>query len=85
MNKKLSKFLKHNESGQTSVEYILMLAVMVTLITSLMGIAKDRILGNVENCGAGTASLACSLQRIVNFGSNPGDTENNFRYFTLRR
>lgn len=84
MNSRVINYIKSNETGQTAVEYILMLAVMAALITSIMGILRDRILAGADNCGTST-SLACSLQRITNFGSNPGDTENNFRYFTLRR
>lgn len=51
-----------NQKGQTSVEYILMLVVVVTIITSVMGIVKRRVLGNGDCSGGNSQNYYCQFK-----------------------
>ena len=70
-----------NDKGQTGIEYILMIVVMMTIIISMMGRIRERLLGNVFPCPTDDNSLGCVITRSVSsFGSGP-----NFRFFRLRK
>lgn len=52
----------NNQKGQTAIEYVLLLMVVVVMIISVMGIVRERFLGDPENCdGAGRQSIACII------------------------
>ena len=70
-------FLK-NQKGQTSVEYILMLVVVVTIITSVMGIVKRNLLGDGKDCsGANSKAFYCQFKALYEI--------NSFREFKIYR
>lgn len=70
------------EAGQTSVEYILMIAVVAILIFSMMNKIRDNLLARTIPCPPEDRSLGCSISRSA---STIGATDTTFRYFTLRR
>lgn len=74
--------MKTNESGQTSVEYILLVATMAFVIFTVLGNVRDRILSSQNPCPPEDRSLGCSITRVL---SGFGTTDPNFRYFNLRR
>lgn len=80
------KKVKLDYSGQTSVEYILLIVVVVSLITSLMSMARERYFGDPTKC-ATTArnTLFCKVFRAVNPAGFEGEGREQFRYYQLRR
>ena len=66
-----------NGRGQTSVEYILLVAVVVIVLFSVFSIVKERVLAGAENCVPGQKSLVCQFHRIF--------SDSEFRYFRLVR
>lgn len=71
---KLLKKLRDSESGQTAVEYIMLLAVMTVLATSILTRFKNWILAP---CSLNSASITCMFEEIL------GNKE--FTYFTIRK
>jgi hypothetical protein len=70
-----------NDKGQTGIEYILLLVVMMTIIISLMSRVRERLIGSVFPCPNDDQSLGCVITRSVStFGSGP-----RFRFFRLRK
>lgn len=80
LKKYLFSLSQERESGQTSVEYILMLAVLVVIITSIMGSIQERLIGETP-CADTDNSLGCTITRSI---SSFGATGEGFRYFQLR-
>jgi Flp pilus assembly pilin Flp len=72
-----NRTLLKSESGQTAVEYILMTAVVVTIITSLMGYVKKRVLGEGEECTPESTTIVCRFENIFAGG--------NYKYFRVLR
>ncbi|ATH07998.1 hypothetical protein BIY24_08545 [Halobacteriovorax marinus] len=70
------KFLK-GQRGQTSVEYVMLIAVMVTIMGSVLQTVKSSILGDARNCAPNSTAIVCSFQRSFNI--------EDLRYFTIRR
>ncbi len=70
-----------DESGQTVVEYILLLFVIVTIVTTVMAQLQNRFLANPGDCQEGDKRFSC---RLVNRFSTLG-SEQNFKYFTIPR
>ncbi|WP_372655604.1 hypothetical protein [Halobacteriovorax sp.] len=68
--------LKSNK-GQTSVEYVMLIAVMVTIMGSVLQIVKSSILGDAQNCAPNSTAIVCSFQRSFNV--------EDLRYFTIKR
>ncbi len=52
-----------NQRGQTSVEYILMVAAIVAIMSSVFGIVRDRFVGD-GNCPSPDASLMCRMNAL---------------------
>ena len=75
-------FKKLKESGQTSVEYILMLAVVMIMIINILGAVKERLIAEQTPCPPNDDSIGCTIFRAV---ASFGTTDDNFRFFTLRR
>jgi hypothetical protein len=71
---------KSTESGQTAVEYVLMLLVVSALIGGLMGRVKEWLLADIKECTGSSTSLSCRVGR--QFTSLK---KNNYKYFPLRR
>ena len=71
------------EKGQSAVEYILLLMVMVTLITSLLSYVKTKYLGDPEKCNipANSKTLFCKIQSYV----RPTGGNKPFQYFPFKK
>jgi uncharacterized protein (UPF0333 family) len=67
----------NNNKGQTSVEYVLMIAVVITMLMSVMDIVKTSILGDSKNCQPQSKAIICTFERAFNF--------QDLRYFSIRR
>ena len=79
----LSKKMRNSCGGQVVVEYILLIAVMGSLIFSLLGFLKGELLLPADKiCTEGDKSFACSLQRI---SQGFGTSDPHFRFFNLLR
>jgi len=77
--------LSTKQSGQTSVEYLLMLAVVVMLVLSVSAKIK-KYLSDDKECTASSKSMQCRLITLYkdsgfDMDDSPG---NRFRYFKLR-
>jgi hypothetical protein len=71
--------------GQTSVEYIVLLAVIVFLVLAAGAKLKSRLIGDSETCEVGDTSFKCMIiNEILNSGGF-GGTPPDFKHFTLRR
>ena len=70
-----------NHKGQAGIEYILMMVCMMTIIISLMGKIRERLLGSEFPCPNDDVSLGCVITRSVSsFGS-----DGTYRRFNLRK
>lgn len=71
-----------NQKGQTIVEYILMLLVMVTMITSLLTYIKSKYLGDLTKCetAANKRTLLCKINGIL----TPAEGEKKFQYYRFK-
>jgi hypothetical protein len=80
MMKKLSK----GEKGQTVVEYILMLLVMTSLVSSILIYVKRRYLGDPQKCqvAANRNLLLCKINALV---SPVGGGSKSFQYFPFKK
>lgn len=76
------KIFIRGERGQTSVEYILLVAAMAAILFSILSGLRDRIVPRVTPCPDDDLSLGCQLSRIV---SAMGTTDPSFRYFRIRK
>ncbi len=72
------KKFRSSELGQTSVEYILMLVVVVALMFTVMGMVRNFLVTESGECNPGDQALVCKVQGL--FGNDP-----KYRYFTLPR
>jgi len=72
-----------NEEGQTVVEYLLLLVVMATIISSLIVTIKNRYLGDATKCDnpAFSKTLLCKINRLM----SPLPTEKRFQYFPFKK
>jgi hypothetical protein len=68
--------MKLKSRGQTTIEYMLMLIVVISLAVTLMKQIKIFVIGEAENCNENSPSLICTLERSYNFG--------NLRYYPLQ-
>lgn len=66
-----------SEKGQTSVEYVMLIVVMVTIMTSVLQIVKSSILGDAQNCAPNSTAIICSFEKSFNV--------EDLRYFTIKR
>lgn len=73
---------KAHQSGQTSLEYILLLAVVMFMIVNILGKVKDQLVAEQNPCPATDQSIGCTISRAV---SSFGTSDETFRFFTLRR
>lgn len=61
--------LNKDQRGQTSVEYILMVAALVAVMSSIFGIVRERFIGDGQ-CNGANQSLMCRINGIWN-ADNP--------------
>lgn len=64
------------DRGQTSIEYLLMLLVVVILITSAMKQVKKFMIGGDGECTENNKSIICEFDRIY--------TRANFKFYTIK-
>ncbi len=74
--------IKLKDHGQTSVEYILLLVVVIFMIINIMSTVRDRLLGQQNPCPPNDTSIGCNINRAV---SSFGTTDESYRFFRLRR
>jgi Flp pilus assembly pilin Flp len=73
----------NNQKGQTAVEYIFLLAVMVTVITSLLSVIKNKYLGDVSKCNPDNQKqLLCKINSII---SDSGESPKKFQYYRFSK
>lgn len=72
------------EKGQTAIEYILMLAMVAALITSLTAYLKNRYLGNALECdkAQNRGKLLCTIN---SFMQPKNGTEKRFKYYPFKK
>lgn len=77
-----SKSLK-SQKGQTAVEYILLLLVMVSIISSLLVYVKNKYLGDPEKCQtpANRNTILCKINSYV----KPTGGNKPFQYFPFKK
>lgn len=74
----ISKIKHYNgERGQVAVEYVLLLAVVTTILFSLMGQVKGYLLADQGACTASSKSVVCQFEKMLSF--------NSFRSFRIFR
>ena len=66
------------EEGQTTVEYVLLIAMSVAIVYSVGMRIKDYVL--TEDCEANPSNTLCIAQKLLNPEDNVG-----LRYFSLLR
>lgn len=71
------------QDGQTVVEYLLLLVVMATIISSLLMTIKNKYLGDATKCDnpAFSKTLLCKISNII----QPRATEKKFQYFPFKK
>jgi len=79
----LIKKLWKNDDGQTVVEYLLLLVVMATIISSLIVTIKNRYLGDATKCDnpVNAKTLLCKINRLM----SPLPTEKRFQYYPFKK
>jgi Flp pilus assembly pilin Flp len=78
-----SKSLVKNQSGQTAVEYIFLIAVMSTLIVSFLGYIKNKYLGDALKCNASNSNgMLCKISSVLSPDTSGG---RRFRYFPFKK
>lgn len=70
------------QSGQTVVEYILLLLVMVTIITSLLTYIKNKYIGDITNCdkAPNTETMLCKINSLM----EPGGGSKKFQFYRFK-
>lgn len=73
----------NNEKGQTVVEYLLLLLVMATIISSLLITIKTRYLGDPTKCDkpANSKTLLCKINNLI----KPQGNDKKFQYFPFKK
>ena len=56
-----------NQKGQTSIEYVLMIAAIVAIMSSVFGLVRERFVGDGQ-CVAASESLMCRLNNLWQSG-----------------
>ena len=70
----MRKFIKDNK-GQVAVEYILMVAVVVAMVTSIMAIIRKKYLIDINKCSqpGSEKAITCKLNTILEADYGGGD------------
>ena len=75
-NMKRKHHLSNNE-GQTAVEYVMLLGVVIVVMVSLTSIIKARMVPPGGQCVQGSQNLFCQIEAIV--------SPQSLRYFRVKR
>ncbi len=79
----MARSIVANQRGQTAVEYIFLLAVVVTIITSLLSVIKSKYLGDMSNCtGANSQKFLCKINNLMMSNEDQG---RRFKYYQFRK
>lgn len=72
-----------SQKGQTAVEYILLLLVMVSIITSLLSVIKNKYLGDPKACEStqNRAKILCKISSYL----EPRDGSKHFQYYPFKK
>lgn len=72
-----------DDKGQTVVEYLLLLAVMATIISSLLMTIKNKYLGDATKCDrpAFSKTLICKISNII----QPHASEKKFQFYPFKK
>lgn len=83
MNKRYWTFTLKNEKGQSAIEYILLLVVMVSIISSLLVYVRNKYLGNPEDCkgAANKVKILCKINSYL----EPTGGSKPFQYFPFKK
>jgi hypothetical protein len=75
-----------NQKGQTAVEYIFLIAVMVSVITSIFAVIKKRYLGDISQCqnGASKTQLICKINGILS-DSGQSSIGKKFQFYRFHK
>lgn len=78
----IRRILKDN-GGQTVVEYLLMLVVMATIITSILANIKTKYLGDPTKCDkpAFSKTILCKINTLI----KPTGEEKKFQYWPFKK
>lgn len=78
------KLCKIGHKGQTVIEYIFMLAIMISIIGSLLTLLKTYYLGDMKKCvpGASTKLILCKIQGYI---SGEGTGAKKFQYYYFKK
>lgn len=68
--------MKLKSQGQTTIEYMLMLIVVMSLAVTFMKQVQTFVIGEADNCRPNSQSLICRFERAYDFG--------NLRYYPLQ-
>jgi Flp pilus assembly pilin Flp len=73
----------YDKKGQTAVEYILLLLVMTSIITSILMTVKNKYLGNPEACesAAERKKLLCKINSYI----QPTGGNKPFQYYPIKK
>jgi Flp pilus assembly pilin Flp len=76
-----------NNDGQTAVEYIFLLGVMATIITSVLGNIKTRYLGDATKCSKPQYSrtLLCIINNNIDYLNNPAEGAKRFQFYRFKK
>lgn len=77
------KIFPKDARGQTIVEYILLLAVMATIISSLLMTIKTKYLGDATKCDnpAFSKTLLCKISTII----QPKGSDKKFQFYPFKK
>ena len=68
-----------DEVGQTAVEYVLLLAIVLILTLALMEQIQERVIGDIDNCRPDSTTIGCQFKRAF-----PTGGPENFQYYRLK-
>ena len=71
-----------SKRGQTTIEYLLLVGVLLVIILSLFPLLRDRFIGDGNCSASGNQTLFCRLIASLNLD---GGVQGTYRYFKLRR
>ena len=72
------------QKGQTVVEYVLFLVVILTVFSAVYSIVREKVLGDKGSCTASSTSLICKFEKLYSLGSpGTGSGYQRFRYFRI--
>lgn len=73
-HKELKKLAK---KGQTAVEYIVLMAIIVSIIITLMKKVREYLLADIDTCTPQSTQVICAWKNMF-------DQQNAFRFFQVR-